>query len=477
MLIKPEFLTIGRMTSPESVGRSVVNLAGETIHESALDHLKKGLRGALLRPGDTEYDPARKIFNAMIDKHPGLIVKCSGVADVIRCVDFARENNLLVAVRGGGHNVAGNALCDGGMVIDFSNMKSVWVDPKARTARVEPGVTLGEFLHETQVHGLATSYGVFTPTGIAGLTLGGGFGWLSGKYGLACDNLLSADVVTADGRLLTASSTENSDLFWALRGGGGNFGVVTSFEFRLHPVSDVLGGIIAWPRSRAKELLRFFREFTADKPDELGIAVGTANLPQGPAIITPICYFGPEEEGERVLGPLRRFGPPMADGVRKMKFDEALSMLDASLPPGLHNYWRSSYFRDLSDDMIDTILSKIADAPSPLSRFFIEVLSGEATRKRPGDTAFPVRSKMYNFLFLGIWQDPGATTENMDWVHASWESIRPFLSSHVYVNYLSQEGQERVRAAYGENYERLVAVKRKYDPTNLFRVNQNIKPS
>lgn len=457
--------------------RRVVNLAGEALSESRIEEFKVSLHSQLLRPGDDGYDSSRKIFNAMIDKHPGLIVKCSGVADVIKSVNFARENNLLLAVRGGGHNVAGNALCDGGLVIDFSNLRGIWVDPKKRIARVEPGATLGDFLHETQAHGLATPVGVFSPTGIAGLTLGGGMGWLAGKYGLALDNLISADVVTAEGRFLTASSTENEDLFWGLRGGGGNFGVVTSFEFKLHAVSDVLGGVVAWPMEKASDVIRFFKEFTANLPEELGIALGTPVLPEGLAIATIVCYIGPEEEGKKVLAPLRQFGSPMLDSVKKMKYEDVVRMLDSTLPSGLHNYWRSSYFSALSDEMIETIVSIMKNAPSPLSRFFIEVMSGEAARKSTTETAFPIRARLYNFLLLGVWQDQKEADKNLKWVRESWESTRPFLSSKVYVNYLSQEGDERVRAAYAENYERLAALKRKYDPTNLFQVNQNIKPA
>ncbi len=457
--------------------QKVTNLSGEALDETKIDEFKGSLRSPLLRPGDEGYDSSRRIFNAMIDRHPALIVKCSGVADVIRSVNFARDNKLLVAVRGGGHNVAGNALCDGGLVIDFSNLRGVWVDPKEKTARVEPGATLGDFLHETQVHGLATPVGVFSPTGIAGLTLGGGMGWLAGKYGLALDNLISADVVTADGRFLTASLTENQDLFWALRGGGGNFGVVTSFQFRLYPVGDVLGGFVAWPIGRAGEVLRFFREFTAGVPEDLGIAIGTPALPEGLSVATVVCYIGPEEEGKKVLYPLRQFGPPKLDTVKKMKYEDVVRMLDSTLPSGFHNYWKSGYFDALSDDMIETVVSVMKNAPSPLSRFFIEVLSGEAARKSPTETAFPVRAKLYNFLLLAVWQDPRDTDKNLEWVRSSWQSVQPFLTGKVYVNYLSQEGEARVRAAYGENYERLAALKKKYDPTNLFRVNQNIKPA
>ncbi len=456
--------------------RKVKNLDGDTVSEGELDAFRKMLRGRLIRPGDEEYEPSRTIFNSMIDRRPGLIVKCAGVADAIRSVNFARENRLLLAVRGGGHNVAGNALCDGGLVIDFSNMRGVRVDPKEMAARVEPGVTLGELLHETQVHGLATPVGVFSPTGIAGLTLGGGFGWLAGKHGLACDNLLSVDVVTADGRLLKASSAENADLFWAVRGGGGNFGVVTSFEFRLHPVDEVLAGVVAWPLAKAADVLRFFREFTVEKPDDLGIALGTGVLPQGPVVMVAACYLGSEEQGLDLLGPLRRFASPIADSIRRMHYKDVICMLDANLPPGWHNYWRSSYFREMSDELIETLIAQLETAVSPLSRFFIEILSGEAARKAPDETAFPIRADLYNLLFFGVWESPADTSANLEWVRSSWKALTPFLTSRVYVNYLSQEGEDRVRAAYGDNYDRLVALKKKYDPTNLFRVNQNIRP-
>jgi hypothetical protein len=310
------------------------------------------------------------------------------------------------------------------------------------------------------------------------LTLGGGWGWLAGKYGLTVDNLISADVVTADGRFLTASSTENQDLLWALKGGDGNFGVVTSFQFKLYPVTDVLGGVLARPLDRAADVLRFFREFTRDVPDDLGIVINSPPLPGGRAVATVVCYSGPEEEGKKVIKPLREFGPPMLDTVKKMKYEDMVRMLDRTLlPSGLHNYWKSSYFGTLSDEMIGTIVSIIKRAPSPLSRFAIEVWSGEAARKPPTETAFPIRAKLYNFLLVALWQDPTDADKNLEWIRSSWQSVQPFLTSKVYVNYLMQEDEERVKAAYGENYERLVALKKKYDPTNLFRVNQNIKPA
>jgi FAD/FMN-containing dehydrogenase len=441
-----------------------------------------GLRGQLLRPGDDGYDDARTIYNAMIDNRPAFIARCAGVADVIQSVNFARECGLVLSVRGSGHNVSGNAICDGGLMIDLSPMKSVRVNPERRTACAEPGVTWGEFDHETQAFGLATTGGVITTTGVAGLTLGGGIGWLMGNHGLACDNLLSVDVVTADGRLITASTSENQDLFWGLRGGGGNFGIATSFEFQLHPVGQMLGGLVIHPLDHAVELIGFYEEFTQTSPDELGSMAVFVTSPEGERVVAiAVCYNGPVEEGERVLKPLREFGTPLADVISPMSYAQVQGMLDEGFPPGLQNYWKSNFLKGLDDTAIEMIVDHVRNAPSPASAVAIEQLGGAVNRVGTDDTAFNHRNARYNLLIVGMWPDPAAKDENVKWVRDLWDAMEPYSSGGVYVNYLGQEadeGTERIIAAYGpEKYERLVALKNKYDPTNLFRLNQNIKPT
>ena len=453
-----------------------------TLDETVIEEFSAGMRGDLLRSGDDGYDEARTCFNVMIDKRPALIARCAGVADVIHAVNFARTNDLLTSVRGGGHNVSGNAICDGGLMIDLSPMKSVRVDPERSIARAEPGVTWGEFDHETQAFGLATTGGVVTTTGVAGLTLGGGIGWLMGNHGLACDNLLSVDVVTADGRLLTASASENQDLFWGLHGGGGNFGIATSFEFQLHPVGPMLGGLVIHPLDQAVELIGFYEEFTQTSPDELGSMAVFVTSPEGQRVVAiAVCYNGSIEEGERVLRPLREFGTPLADVIGPMAYAQVQGMLDEGFPPGLQNYWKSNFLKGLDDKAIEIIVDHVRNAPSPNSAVAIEQFCGAVSRVGMDDTAFNHRNARYNLLIVGMWPDPAAKDENVKWVRDLWDAMEPYSSGGVYVNYLGQEadeGAERVKAAYGpEKYERLVALKNKYDPTNLFRLNQNIKPT
>lgn len=446
--------------------------------EIAMRDLRPGMRGQLLRPGDDGYDAARTLYNAMIDKRPGLIARCTGVADVMAAVNFARANDVMVAVRGGGHSVPGNSVCDDGLVIDLSCMKGIRVDPTGRTARAESGVTWGEFDRETQAFGLATTGGIAGTTGIAGLTLGGGLGYLNRKYGLACDNLLSADVVTADGRFLTTSAIEYEDLFWGLRGGGGNFGVVTSFEYRVHAVGPVLAGMVIWPLSRAKEVLRFYREFSLSAPDELRLDAVLGVSPDGPILAIVVCWCGAIEEGERVLRPLREFGPPVADTVAPVPYKTIQDLL-ASLGhvPGNRNYWKSSFFKELSDDAIDTSVDAFHPAPSPLCVVAIEHLGGAISRVAPSATAFHHRHPQHSFLVAAVWTDPVDSETNISWARQLADAVQPYLEDAVYVNYLAEEGEARVRAAYGANYERLVALKNKYDPTNLFHLNQNIRPT
>ena len=452
------------------------------LRETVVEELKASLRGEMLRPGDDGYDAAREIWNVMIDKRPGLIVRCAGVADIISAVNFARTNNLLVAVRGGGHNVAGNAVCDGGIMIDLSPMKSVRVDPVGRTARAEPGLTGGDFDRETQAFGLVTTQGIVSTMGIAGLTLGGGHGWLMRKYGLTCDNLLSVDIVTADGRFLTASATENAELFWGVRGGGGSFGIVTSFENRLYPVGTLLAGAVIHPMEKAEDALKFYRDYTIEAPDEVFTVAALMNSPDGfPALVFVVGYVGPIEEGEHVLRPIREFGSPLADRVRPMAYIELQTMLDASNAPGFRNYFKSNFLKGLSDDAIDTMVSHCRTLPSSMSRMVIEHLGGAAGRVGKDETAFDHRDAHYNLVVIGTWSDPAESDRNIGWARELWEAMQPFSTDGVYVNYLGQEGDEgadRVRDAYGsEKYERLVALKNEYDPTNLFRLNQNIKPT
>ena len=436
------------------------------------------LRGELIRLGDQRYEEARKVFNGMIDRRPALIVRCAGVADVIAAVNFARETDTLVAIRGGGHNVAGNAVCDDGLVIDLSAMKSVRVDPKNRTARAEGGATWGDFDHETQAFGLATTGGIVPSTGIAGLTLGGGIGYLNRKYGLACDNLLSADVVTADGQLLRASAEENDDLFWGLRGGGGNFGVVTSFQYRIHPVGPVLAGELVYPLDQAKQVLRFYRDWSAAAPDELRADPTLLSGPEGPALDIIVCYCGAIEEGEKLLRPLRSFGAPMVDTVAPVPYATLQNILTEIFQPGFLQYWKAGFIRAFSDDAIEALVDFFAgDVPTPFAAIAIEHLGGAVGRVSSQGTAFNHRDASHSFLVLRMWRDSAESQTNIDWVRGCYQTAEPFLKGGVYVNYLGDEGEARVRAAYGANHERLAVIKKKYDPTNALRLNQNIKPA
>ena len=445
---------------------------------AAVDDLKARLRGPLLRPADDGYDRARRVWNGMIDRRPALIARCAGAADVMAAVDFARTHGLLVAVRGGGHSAAGTGTCDGGLVIDLSGMKGIRVDPRARTVRAEPGLTWGEFDRETQAFGLATTGGVVSTTGIAGLTLGGGLGWLMRTHGLSCDNLRSVDLVTADGRLRTASATENPDLFWAVRGGGGNFGVATSLEYQLHPVGPlVLGGLLIYPRSEAPQVLRFYRDVTRTAPDELAAYAALVTAPDGaPVVAMVVCYQGPVQAGERVLRPLRAFGPPMADLVQPMPYTQLQSMLDAANPPGMRVYWRSTFLKDLTDEVIDTVVAHGPEMPSPLSALILEFYGGAVSRVAADATAYPHRSALYLVNMISLWPDGSQDEANIRWVRAVSDALRPLATGRTYMNFLGEEADDRVRAAYGDNYERLRGLKRRYDPTNLFSLNPNIQP-
>ena len=448
------------------------------MQESAIQQLKSAVRGQTLCPGDPAYDEARKIPNAMIDRRPAIIARCAGTADVMACIRCAREHELLVSIRGGGHSVAGKSVCDDGLMIDLSIMKGILVDPARRTVRAQAGLTLGEFDRETQAFGLATTLGTVSKTGISGLTLGAGWGHLHGQYGLALDNLISLDVVTADGRLLTASATENEDLFWGLRGSGGNLGVVTSLEFRLHEVGPVLGGAVCHPTDQARDLLHFFREWAERIPDELAIQCASLSLPgAGRVFAVAACYHGDLSHGEKVLQPLRSFGKPVADLFAPISYVQMQSLFDPFFPPGRLTYVKSNFVRSLSDPAIDAFAAFADKSPSPHSFApALEHWHGVATRIGVGDTAFPHRNHSFNFMAWSNWESPVDSEKNIQWTRECWSAMKPFLISGAYGNYLSDEGDAIAREAYGPNYDRLAAVKNKYDPTNFFRMNHNVKP-
>jgi len=437
--------------------------------------------GQLLRPGDAGYDEARKVHNGLIDKRPALIARCRGLADIADAVKMARDRKLEVAVRGGGHNVAGRATIDRGLMIDLSLMKGIHVDPKARTARAQGGLTWNEFNRETQLHGLATTGGVVSTTGIAGLTLGGGLGWLMGKHALALDSLLSVDLVLADGRILTASKDDNADLFWALRGGGGNFGVATSFEYRLHPIGPIVtGGLIAYPFSAAWDVLRFFRDVTASLPDEFTVFGGLIHAPDGSGmklVALVVCHCGPLGAGETAAQPIKKFGTPAMDVIGPMPYSQVNSMLDAAYPRGALNYWKSNFLSSLSDEAIRTMIDCFAKCPTPMGQLLLENFHGAVTRVGVTDTAFPHRAPGNNLLVFSEWMDPKDNNACIAWARDSYTAMQPFMGSGRYVNYLGDdEPGDPVAAAYGPNHRRLQQVKAKYDPQNFFHMNQNIRP-
>jgi FAD/FMN-containing dehydrogenase len=448
------------------------------IEDAELAAFQANLRGRVLRDGEAGYDDARKVWNGMIDRKPALIARCAGVADVMAAVNFARTNDLRLSVRGGGHNITGNAVCDGGLMIDLSPMKGIRVDPMQRTACAQAGLTWGEYNRETQAFGLASTGGVVSTTGIAGLTLGGGLGWLMGKHGLSCDNLLSADIITADGRFLTANATEHSDLFWGLRGGGGNFGIVTSFEYRLHPVGPVLAGMVLHPMAKAKEVLRFYRDYARTCPDELTAFAAMMTSPEGaPVVAIVVGYIGPIAEGERLVAPVRKFGSPLADTIGPMSYVQLNTMLDAAFPyGGVQRYWKSSFLKHLGDDVLGILVDRAATMPSPMSLVGFFHVHGAASRVDRNETAFGLRDDQWDYDIVSQWHDVGESAHHIQWTRDFWTEVEPFATGEVYVNHLDAEEGTRIKAAYSDNYERLVALKNKYDPTNLFRLNQNIKP-
>lgn len=454
---------------------------------SALTELETSFRGELVRPGDSSYDEHRKIWNGSINRFPALIARCAGVADVIAAVRFARENGLLVAVRGGGHSFPGLSLCEGGIVIDLGLMKGIRVDPEARTARAQAGVLIGEIDRETQAFGLAVTGGIVTHTGLSGLTLGGGIGWLMRKHGLTIDQLLSVDLVTAEGEFVKASETENPDLFWGIRGGGGNFGIVTEFEFRLFPVGPiVLAGPIFWPMEESPKVLRFYRDWIGDAPDDLmtivvhrkapALPIVPVDLHGKPVVVVACCYAGSVEEGQKIVQPLKAFGSPALDLCEPKPYVAHQAMFDPSFPHGLHYYFRSCDVAELTDEVIDITADHALQMRSPLTSFPIWQLGGAVAKVREDETAFNGRGAGYTFNINGTTATAEGFEEERDWARRLWSALEPHHTG-VYVNFLMEEGEERVRQAYGaEKHDRLKALKRRYDPDNFFRLNQNISP-
>jgi FAD/FMN-containing dehydrogenase len=457
-----------------------------TMTKPTIDELRGQTRGEVIAPGDDGYEEARKVYNAMIDRRPAVVVRVVNAGDVIAAVNFARENGLDVAIRGGGHSVPGFGTCDGGVVIDLSSMRGVRVDPANRTARAEGGATWGDFNAATHAFGLATTGGIISTTGVSGLTLGGGIGYLARGFGLSCDNLVSADVVTADGRLLVASEDENADLFWALRGGGGNFGVVTSLEFRVHPVSDIYGGPMFFELDQVTNLLSFYREFIAEAPEEFGgfpafqIAPPLPFIPESrhgdPFIAFVACWAGPLDQGERALKPLHDLAPVVAEHVGPMPYPALNSAFDGLVPPGLQHYWKANFVKELTDEAIQAHVEHGPKVPVVNSTVHIYPINGACHRVAADATAFAYRDANFATVIAGMWPDPDQNAANTKWVRDYYDATAPLSEEGGYINFMAGDDQERIKANYKGNYDRLVEVKRKYDPGNLFHLNQNIKP-
>jgi len=453
----------------------------------SLDQLKSAFRGELIQPTDPNYHSARKVYNGMIDKHPQLIARCVDVADVIAAVNYGRDNGLLTAIRGGGHNGAGLGTCDDGLVIDLSRMKGIRVDPVTKTVRVEGGCVWGDVDHATHAFGMATPCGFISTTGVAGLTLGGGIGYLTRRYGLTIDNLLSADVVLGDGSFVTASSSENADLFWALRGGGGNFGVVTSFEFRLYPVSTVYFGPTFWPLEEAGLVLKAFRDFIQKAPETVGGFFAFLVVPPAPTFPENLhmkkvcgivwCCTGTAEETDAVTKPIRSLGHPLLDAVGPAPFPVVQSIFDPLFVPGLQWYWRADNFTELSDEAIARHLEHGPKLPSMLSTMHLYPVNGASRRIGKSDTAYSFREALFAEVIVGVDPDPANAPAITNWCKDYWEALHPYSAGGAYVNFMMDEGQDRVQATYRDNYQRLAEIKKKYDPTNFFRVNQNIRPA
>ncbi|MGZ3506580.1 MAG: FAD-binding oxidoreductase [Vulcanimicrobiaceae bacterium] len=455
--------------------------------QQAIEQLRSAFRGELITPADPGYDSARKVYNGMIDKRPKLIARCVDVADVIAAVNFGRENGMLTAIRGGGHNGAGLGMVDDGLVIDVSLMKGVRVDPAARTVRVEPGCVWGDVDHATHAFGMATPSGFIASTGVAGLTLGGGIGYLTRRYGLTIDNLLSVDMVIADGSFVTASADENPDLFWAVRGGGGNFGVATSFEFRTHPVSTVQFGPTFWPLEQAAEVLKAYREFIGKAPPEVDGFFAFLVVPPAPMFPEHLhmkkvcaivwCSTGSPQETEAGTRPMRSVGQPLLDAVGPAPFPVVQSIFDGLFVPGLQWYWRADNFKELSDEAIARHVEHGSKLPTMLSTMHLYPLDGAAQRVGKTDTAYSFREANFAEVIVGVDPDPANAEKITNWCKDYWEALHPYSAGGAYVNFMMDEGQDRVQAAFRDNYDRLATIKKKYDPTNFFRVNQNIRPA
>ncbi len=457
------------------------------MNSGSVEKLRAILRGEIIQPGDAAYDSARKVYNGMIDKRPRLIARCTDVADVMAAVQFGRENHLLTAVRGGGHSAGGMGICDDGLVIDLSRMKGIHIDPKKKTVRVDPGCVWGDVDHATHAFGMATPCGFISTTGVSGLTLGGGIGYLTRKYGLTIDSLLSADLVLADGRHVTASAKENPDLFWALQGGGGNFGVVTSFLFRMYPVKVVHAGPIFWPMERYHEVLKAYREFIVRAPNSVNgffAALTVSPVPTFPEHLhlrkvcgVVWCCTGSEKETRRALKPMRSVAEPLLDQVGPLPFPVLQTLFDPLLPPGLQWYWRADFFKELSDEAVSKHAEHSAQLPTPHSTMHLYPIDGAAHNIGNTDTAFNYRDSNWAEVIVGIDPDPANREKITNWCKAYFDALHPYSAGGAYVNFMMEEGQERVRASFRDNYDRLAEVKKRYDPSNFFRVNQNIQPS
>jgi FAD/FMN-containing dehydrogenase len=471
------------------MGKLQVKTAGgdeAALAESAIDDLAASLRGRLIQPQDEGYESTRRVYNAMIDKRPRLIAQCADVADVMTVVNFARENELLLAVRGGGHNGAGLGTCDGGIVLDLSPMRGVRVDPQSRLLRADGGCTQGQVSHAGAAFGLAVPLGVVSTTGVGGLTLGGGHGYLTRKYGLTIDNLLEADVVLADGQFVTASASQNEDLFWALRGGGGNFGVVTSFLFQAQPVGPVTAGLMFWEFERTTEIMQWYRQFLPAASEDLYGFVALMHVPPVPLFPTHLhgrpvcviiwCHFGSPEQAKKDLDAVRQAHPPLFEQIGPTPITALMSMFDPLIPPGLQWYWRGDFFTELSDEAIAQHVQYGSQLPTPLSAMHLYPVDGQANRVAPDETAFNYREAKWSMVINGIDPDPANARKITDWARAYWAAVHPYSAGGAYVNFMMEESPDRVRATYRGNYDRLAALKAKYDPTNLFRVNWNIKP-
>ena len=452
----------------------------------SIDQLKSAFRGELIQPTDAAYESARKVYNGMIDKHPRLIARCVDVADVIAAVNYGRENDLLTAIRGGGHNGAGLGTCDDGLVIDLSRMKGIRVNPADKTVRVEAGCVWGDVDHATHAFGMATPCGFISTTGVAGLTLGGGIGYLTRKYGLTIDNLLSVDMVLADGSFVTANSKENSDLFWAVRGGGGNFGVVTSFEFRLQPVNMVQFGPTFWPIDEAASVLTAYRDFIKKAPEEVSGFFAFLVVPPAPMFPEHLhlkkvcgvvwCCTGSAEQTEEALKPMRSLGKPLFDHVGPAPFPAVQSLFDALFVPGLQWYWRADNFTDLSDEAIARHVEHGPKIPTMLSTMHLYPVNGAAQRVGKNETAYSFREALFAEVIVGVDPDPANAEKITVWCKDYWDALHPYSAGGAYLNFMMDEGQDRIQAAYRDNYQRLAGIKKKYDPKNFFRVNQNIRP-